>query len=129
MLPAYTCARHPVALRPKVLGDFGSVEEVTWLASMLMTHNNLYVWTFTAHPEPVTLSKYAQTTPNELLTELRRHYPDRLILRHSGAGNVPWAANGQDGPGFMCPAYTHDLKCADCALCWSTSKAVRFKNH
>jgi hypothetical protein len=120
----------PVALRLKVLGDFSGIEEVAFWMQMMMAHKNLHVWGFTAHTNPARRKRYAQTTVRDLLDALGNAYPDRWLIRHSGAGDVPWAANPESNPvGFKCPAKDTGRLCVDCGACWATSKPVWFPNH
>jgi hypothetical protein len=117
---AYECGKGPVALRLKVLGDFSGLAEMVFWRQIMLRHSNLYVWGFTAH---------RGSSMATILKEFAKEFPTRWIIRASGAGNVPWAANAEGGVGFTCPAYTHGTKCADCGLCWSTSKPVVFPDH
>jgi hypothetical protein len=116
----YECGRGPVALRLKVLGDFSGMAEMRFWRQMMRRHRNLYVWGFTA---------YRENHWRIILLEFAMEFPGRWVIRNSGAGDVPWAANAQGSIGFICPAYTHGIKCADCGLCWSTSKPVVFHDH
>lgn len=111
----------PVALRLKVLGDFSSMQELRFWQLMLELYTNLHIWGFTAHRGSRMCGAIAA---------MRCLYPDRFLIRVSGAGDVPWAANPESNPiGFKCPAKDTGRLCVDCGACWATSKPVWFPNH
>ena len=116
----YECGRGPVALRLKVLGDFSGPEEMKFWYIQMCRNRNLYVWGFTAHRSGIMRA---------MLLGMELEFPGRWVVRTSGAGDVPWAANAEGGPGFVCPGISKGLTCVTCGLCWSTSKPVVFPDH
>jgi hypothetical protein len=66
------------------------------------------------------------------LTEFAKNHPDRVRIRYSNGGDVPFAANAEhvDCNSFVCPQQTGKVKnCGDCGLCWTTPKPVTFLGH
>jgi len=67
------------------------------------------------------------------LTDFAVAYPDRVRIRFSGESACgKWDAVTEDSPieAVTCPAQTGKVKnCAECALCWSTPKPIRFEGH
>lgn len=112
--------RGPFAVRLKVLGDFSSSVEVVFWDDRMNDFPNMHVWGFTAWR-----SGYIRV----LLDRMAERHPGRWLIRTSGAGDVPWAANVESGPGFLCPAKERLIPCVACTACWATSKAVRFPDH
>jgi len=117
---SYERGKGPVALRLKVLGDFCGLTEMTFWRQQMRRHRNLYVWGFTAHKDG---------SMRTILREFAKEFTSRWRIRTSGAGDVPWAANAEGGPGFVCPGISKGLTCVTCGLCWSTSKPVVFPDH
>ena len=122
--------KHPIgfAIRLHVLGDFQSLPYVAFWANALKTYPKLRVFGFTAHKP--------QTKIGQAIQKLNLAYPDRFYIRFSRSqesvtDGISYAAEESfDGPAFDCPEQTGKVKsCADCGLCWTAKKTVRFFSH
>ena len=136
-------AKHPdgFVVRPHVLGDFGSDEDVelalayvsVW-RSWMMRFDGLHVWGYTAWP-PGSLVGVRLAAMNKL-------FPNRFRFRfsgqdsgHDGAVVVKSATDAPTGV-VVCPYETPDAagqprvdSCGACGLCWSMGKTVAFVEH
>jgi hypothetical protein len=69
----------------------------------------------------------------EALTKLSQRFPDRFIVRMSDGGHNVMSANSEQnaaGADFTCPEQLGKVKsCADCGLCWTSKKSVKFLTH
>ena len=66
------------------------------------------------------------------LTEFSKNFPDRVRIRLSNGGDVPFSANSEhvDADCFICPQQTGKVEtCGNCGLCWTTKKPVKFLGH
>ncbi len=136
-------ANDKVLIRLHVLGDFYSRDYVVFWAELLDTHPNLYVFGFTAH-------KRDDGGIGRAIAVLRKTYPNRFMIRHSGATGA-WGAftipmrpdpdieggwPKEIGDAIVCPA-TRDpyLKtpqgkhCGNCSACWSCNRPIIFPVH
>lgn len=116
-----------IVIRLHVLGDFASVAYVAFWRRMLKEHPRLALFGYTGWPTGSPIGK--------AVSRLNRAYPDACLIRFSRsesyAGDESYAAEeGFEGDCFTCPEQTGKVaSCADCALCWTTVKTVRFLTH
>lgn len=130
---AETHARFLVRLH--VLGDFWSIEYVSFWRRMLFKHPGLHVFGFTAWGPETKIGSH--------ITALRGALPERVWLRHSGRCG-PWGSFTIDfpterktiGDAVVCPAQLdanegspRRVHCGNCAACWSTDRAITFVEH
>lgn len=125
------CAKHPegIVIRLHVLGDFYSVAYVKFWERMLLKHDNLNVFGYTARDQKDKIGNAVY------IVGLR--YPKRWVVRlsrnaaYQGIGQPRFAAEESfDGESFDCPEQTGKVdSCGDCGLCWQTTKTVRFLTH
>jgi len=115
-----------IVIRLHVLGDFYSVEYVKFWEEMLLKHNKLCLFGYTArHKEPIA----------EAIYFLNLRFPDRCVIissrNHEYGSSWSYAAEESfEGASFVCPEQTGKLpSCAACGLCWTTKKTVRFLSH
>ena len=126
-----------IVIRLHVLGDFYSVHYVDFWQEMLLKHDKLSLFGYTARKGD---------NIAHAIWLLNTRFPDRCVIRHSGnfeAGTPhgdsqepfieDWsyaAEESFDGASFDCPEQTGKLKdCASCGLCWTVPKTVRFLTH
>lgn len=117
-----------IVIRLHVLGDFYSVAYVKFWERMLLEYPKLALFGYTARERSTKIGKEI------LLLNLR--YEERCVIRVSkneeseGIGNLFAANEDFDGNSFDCPEQTGKVKsCADCGLCWTAKKTVRFLSH
>jgi len=117
-----------IVVRLHVLGDFYSPEYVFFWFALLNEFPTLSVYGYTARYHDNIGAAIA------LVSTLER---DRFDIRysvnkpHNAASGFRYAADESfEGDSFDCPEQTGKVSsCADCALCWQTSKTVRFLSH
>ena len=68
------------------------------------------------------------------IADVEQAYPDRWVIRQSRSkayDGTRYAASEEfEGDCFTCPEQTGKLdSCADCGLCWSATKTVKFLTH
>jgi hypothetical protein len=123
-------AKNPngITIRLHVLGDFYSVDYVRFWESMLLFNDNLSLFGYTANLPSSEIGKAVW------LMNIR--FSDRCVIRYSHnaesnrLGEWYAAEESFEGPSFDCPEQTGKVKsCADCGLCWTTQKTVRFLSH
>lgn len=121
-----------IVVRLHVLGDFYSVGYVEFWASMLQRWpKRLAVFGYTAR-EP-------HTAIGKRIADVGQAYPYSWVIRHSKSqeyegtsliGTRYAASEEFEGDCFTCPEQTGKLdSCADCGLCWSVTKTVKFLTH
>ena len=116
-----------IVVRLHVLGDFYSVGYVEFWASMLQRWpKRLAVFGYTAR-EP-------HTAIGKRIADVEQAYPDYWAIRQSRSkayDGTRYAASEEfEGDCFICPEQTGKLdSCADCGLCWSVTKTVKFLTH
>lgn len=117
-----------ILVRLHALGDFYSPEYVAFWDEMLLKHEGLAVYGYTA---------WLKDTPiGAAVDELIDKHPDRAMIRFSNGGyssrsTVP-IVNEEDCPpgAFVCPEQTEQFEaCGKCGACWSTLKNVAFLAH
>jgi len=117
-----------IVVRLHVLGDFYSVGYVEFWASMLQRWpGRLVAFGYTAR-EP-------HTAIGQRLADVAAAYPDDWVIRQSRSkaydnGWLYAAEEEFEGDCFTCPEQTGKVdSCADCGLCWSVTKTVKFLTH
>lgn len=120
--------RAGVLIRLHALGDFYAESYVGFWRSMLLKHDRLAVFGYTArHPyEPI----------GQAIDDLKQEMGDRFAIRWSDGGLDADCTVGiktaEDRPAdaFVCPEQTGGTTCcATCAACWSTKRNVAFLAH
>jgi len=123
-------SRHPagVVIRLHVLGDFYSIPYVQFWRKMLMEHPTLSIFGYTARMDRIGRS----------ILDLNGDFPEQCVIRYSSnceTINYPektlFAANEDfEGQHFVCPEQTSKVEsCADCGLCWTSPRTVKFLSH
>ena len=123
-------SRHPsgIVIRLHVLGDFYSIPYVQFWRKMLVEHPTLSIFGYTARMDRI----------GRCILDLNRDYPEQCVIRYSSnceTINYPektlFAANEDfEGQHFVCPEQTGKVKsCADCGLCWTSPRTVKFLTH
>ena len=114
-----------IVIRLHVLGDFYSNSYVKFWRKMLIRYPKLAIFGYTARDDSV----------GNLIKELNKRYPEQCVIRFSRNekfdGSNRYAAD-EDMiiDAFTCPEQTGKVKnCANCGLCWSVDKTVRFLTH
>lgn len=126
---AQLCRKHyGVLIRLHALGDFYSVEYVTFWNDMLREHKNLSVFGYTGHDKLSAIGS--------CIHGINLAWGPRSMIRYSnGLGEtmstVSIAGTAQPPAGsFACPEQDNKVACcATCGLCWGTTKNVAFKEH
>ena len=122
--------KHPegIVIRLHVLGDFYSLDYVRFWERMLKQFPTLCVFGYTAREDDSNIGAAIQF--------LNIQYQDRWVVRFSRSNETKriglWYAAEEsfEGKAFTCPEQTGKLNsCADCGLCWTAPKTVRFLSH
>jgi len=122
--------KHPegIVIRLHVLGDFYSLDYVRFWERMLKQFPTLCVFGYTAREDNSDIGAAIQF--------LNIQYQDRWVVRFSRSNETKriglWYAAEEsfEGKAFTCPEQTGKLNsCADCGLCWTAPKTVRFLSH
>ena len=116
-----------IVVRLHVLGDFFSEEYVDFWHNMIAAHPMLCIFGYTAREahDPIGSGIY----------HMNRNFPSQCVIRHSGNYDYDdyWsyaAEESYEGKSFTCPEQTGVVKsCANCGLCWTTTKTVKFLSH
>lgn len=121
------CARHDkVLVRLHVLGDFFSAAYVAFWHAMLHRLPGLHLYGYTARTGSVIADE---------ITKMNKH--PRCWVRFSGGTEGQFRAITVDTTdeakvigAIVCPVQTNRVGCCgECALCWSTPKAIAFLRH
>lgn len=126
--------RKGILIRLHALGDFFSVEYVRFWQSMLAEHDRLAIYGYTAHKPHTEIGRE--------IAILKELWGNRFAVRWSDGGMDTDCTVGT-APGterienaFICPEQLNlhngkgqPLLCANCGLCWTTSKNVAFLEH
>lgn len=118
-----TCKhRQGVLLRLHVLGDMVDVDYTKWWGELITRYKKLHVFGYTAHLRTSEVGKEV---------ERLNSIDDRVWIRFSNGGDAPMSANvGDNGPGIPCPEQTGKTEsCLTCALCWTTTRPIHFREH
>ena len=118
-----------ILIRLHVLGDFYSAEYVEFWQEMLLEYPKLAIFGYTARQD--------QTKIGKAIWLLNNRFAERCVIRHSGnfeadtiTGWLYAAEESFEGSSFDCPEQVGKVKsCADCGLCWTAKKTVRFLSH
>lgn len=123
--------KHPrgFVVRLHILGDFFSVDYVSFWAECLKTFPALNVFGYTARTEEDEIGR--------ALRHLIAFNWDRFAIRSSGgklvgvpASVVVDASTPRIHDAVPCPAqHDDDRMCANCAFCWHSKRAVSFIEH
>ena len=118
-------------IRLHLLGDFPSVEYVSFWSLCLKTFPALHVFGYSARPESDEIGK--------ALRYLTAFNWDRFAIRSSGGvlPGIPKAVvidnPDERGDAILCPAMhgkDPDARfCGNCSLCWATKKPIAFLRH
>ena len=124
--------RHPlgIVIRLHVLGDFYSIGYVEFWEDMLFKYPTLCLFGYTGRESELGIG--------QAIWLMNTRYDQRCVIRYSR--NKPYfspetnhlyaAEESFEGSSFDCPEQTGKVKsCADCGLCWTTNKTVRFLSH
>lgn len=127
----YLCGmprRAGVIIRLHALGDFYSVDYVTFWLEQLKRYPNLVIFGYTAHAPDSEIGRAVAKGVD--LT------PGRFMVRFSNGGTAVGSTvplvNAEDCPpgAFVCPEQTGQFEaCGKCGACWSTLKNVAFLQH
>ena len=116
-----------IVIRLHVLGDFFSVDYVKFWEEMLLEYPKLALFGYTAREEDSIIG--------ERIWLINNRFSERCVIRFSrnkayAADHLFAADESFEGEHFVCPEQTGKVKsCADCALCWTTQKTVKFLSH
>lgn len=117
-----------VLIRLHALGDFYSPEYVGFWRRMLVKHQKLALYGYTARNN--------EDDIGPAVFALRRDFGLRAMIRSSNGARHNLATvsikTEADCPAnaFVCPEQTgKTICCATCAACWSTTKTVAFLEH
>lgn len=117
-----------VLIRLHALGDFYSPEYVGFWRRMLVRHENLALFGYTARNN--------EDDVGPSIFKLRRDFGHRAMIRSSNGARHDMAtvsiASEESRPAnaFICPEQLGRTKCcATCGACWSTKKNVAFLEH
>ena len=120
--------KNGITIRLHVLGDFYSVDYVSFWERMLLNHPKLTLFGYTANMRG--------TTIGDAIWLMNIRYSERCVIRYSSSqatedlGEWFAAEESFEGKSFDCPEQKGKVKdCASCGLCWTTSKTVRFATH
>lgn len=110
-------------VRLHILGDFDSLEYVSFWDLMLQYYPPLRIFGFTARKRYSIIGRYIQSINQD----------DRCWIRFSGdkrsLGSIV-IAQESDSKHILCPAQTGKTDCCGtCGLCWTTPKLIEFIRH
>ena len=128
-------------IRLHTLGDFFSVEYVSFWARMLVTYSALHVFGYTSRrvDDPDELSHLIAVRINAVISLYGwRRFAIRTSHAEAGPQRSivvlePPVTNGQDTQVIMCPAQSKATEaCVTCGLCWAEAargKTIAFLKH
>jgi hypothetical protein len=114
-----------IVIRLHVLGDFYSTEYVEFWERMLLQYPTLCLFGYTARDDEI----------GKRISLMNMRLSERCVIRFSrskeyDSPNRYAAEEGFDGKAFQCPEQNGKMdSCADCGLCWMTTKTVKFASH
>lgn len=123
-----------VLIRLHVLGDFPSVEYVSFWSDILADYPNVACYGYTHRMH----LKSDGDEIGQAIAALKSAQPDRFRIRWSRSEVVPDGATVIDhvpeqsrvGEAVVCPAQTDATACcATCAMCWEATRPVLFIKH
>lgn len=110
--------RHGFVIRPHVLGEYFNAEYAAFWIEQTALYPNLRIFGFTHWPRDSVIGR--------MIHEWNKN--DRVWVRFSDQGG-DMSAN-VEGEGFPCPEQLGlTQSCLTCGACWSTTRAVSFKQH
>lgn len=117
-----------ILVRLHALGDFYSVDYVRFWRGMLIKHENLAVYGYTARDPLSVIGMHIQS-----LATIRRRC-SMIRFSNGGMANMATVSIGRadscPSNAFVCPEQTgKTLGCDTCGLCWGTEKNVAFLEH
>lgn len=117
-----------ILIRLHALGDFYSVNYVTFWRRMLRNFPALAIYGYTA--------RIAKDGIGQAIRQMNAEYADRCVIRYSNRRLDTMCtvsiASEQSRPAnaFICPEQLGKTRaCATCGACWSTKKNVAFLEH
>jgi len=114
-------------IRLHVLGDFFSESYVEFWAEQLARHEGLRIFGYTAWQPG--------TEIGDAIAAVREIFAGRFAIRHSDShpsafGTKTLTADEDPVGCIVCPVQTgRSSCCGSCALCWSTTKTIGFREH
>ena len=130
--------KHPqgIVIRLHVLGDFYSIDYVNFWEDMLFKYPNLCIFGYTGRDIIELLStNESYLGIGQAIYLMNNRFNERCVIRFSRSKEYDHdclyaAEESFEGASFDCPEQTGKVKsCADCGLCWTTKKTVRFLSH
>ena len=110
--------KHGFVIRPHIIGDYFNAEYAAFWIEQTALYPNLRVFGFTHWPRDSIIGR--------MINEWNKN--PRVWIRFSDQGG-DMSAN-VEGEGFPCPEQTGKTQsCLTCGACWSTTRAVSFKQH
>lgn len=110
--------RYGFVVRPHVIGDYFSPEYAAFWVEQTTLYPNMRVFGFTHRSRDSVIGR--------MILEWNKN--PKVWVRFSDQGG-DMSAN-VEGEGFACPEQTGKTEsCLTCAACWSTTRAVSFKEH
>lgn len=119
--------RAGLLVRLHALGDFFSVEYVTFWARLLQAHPRLAAYGYTAWPPDSPIGR--------AIAAVKRGYGPRFAIRWSNGEAdedcaIPVRAVDAPVNAIVCPEQTGaTAACATCGLCWGTKRNIAFVEH
>jgi len=118
----------PLAIRLHVLGDFFSVDYVNFWNDYVVGWDMLHVWGYTHH-DPQSEIGQAIIRMNTMDNCYIRFSDSKFTAPMNLQANVIASANDRH-TGLICPEQRGiKLSCGDCAMCWTSNKAINFLQH
>lgn len=133
---AELCATHAhVLIRLHVLGDFWSLDYLSFWVGQIDLHDNLTIFGFTAWAPG--------TEIGDGIARVRAALPDRFMVRTSERTGE-WGAFTLDfpteepriGDALVCPeqrdanaGHKKQLHCGSCGACWNDARPIAFIRH
>lgn len=126
-----------ILIRLHVLGDFQSVEYVSFWADILNENPAVAIYGYTAHKT----TAWGGGEIGGAIEAVKERFPSRFRIRWSSEASRPDGAvvigytpsTPTVAEGVVCPAQTEDTGCcASCALCWALSakhQTIAFIKH
>lgn len=124
--------KHGILIRLHVLGDFFSVNYVSFWKRMLKKYSSLAIFGYTAREEYSDIGKGISDINLTFLnrSDIRFSNNKEYEGKDSKNQNTYAAPESFDGNSFLCPEQIGKVEdCANCGLCWITKKTVRFRTH
>ena len=118
----------PLAIRLHVLGDFYSPDYVNFWNDFVLGWDMLYVWGYTHH-KPLSEIGRAINCMNTLDNCYIRFSDAKFTTPMNLQANVI-ATEDTRHTGLICPEQRGiKTSCGDCAMCWTSKRAINFLQH